>query len=217
MKSCEHKQGVTLVEMLIVVAIIAMLAAMVIGIAGRIQIRKGEKLTEETFALLNAALGQFHEYGFRYDEASDYNSFDFPLDCNGFDWNELEATLADALGTPLIIDPNGNGNHDPNYYSGSEALYFLLSRVPDSRATLDEIDSSLITNKGFNRDDMSITVDGRGYPLLRIIDPWGRTLRYDYYDEDDDPPDPEETRTFPLIISAGPDRVFGTDDDITSR
>ena len=53
-----------------------------------------------------------------------------------------------------------------------------------------------------------------GYSLLRIIDPWGETLRYDYYD---DYTEPDEARNFPVITSAGPDGVFGTDDDIASR
>jgi len=227
MKACKHKPGVTLVEMLIVVAIIALLATMVISMAARIGHQAKEQLTENTIAILTAALGQFQDYGYSYKD-SDYADFDFPLDCNGFEYDRLENTLGDALGAGSVsISPIGA--HDPNY-SGSEALYFFLSRVPASRETLDKIDNSLITNMGSNKQDMTITVtvDGKKYPypLLRIVDPWrergatnniGKTLRYDYYDETAVPPDPDEKRNFPVITSAGPDGKFGTGDDITSR
>ena len=72
---------------------------------------------------------------------------------------------------------------------------------------LDKIDTSLITH-------ITITVDLQNYSLFRIIDPWGKTLRYDYYDETQTPPDPDTRRNFPLITSAGPDGRFETDDDI---
>ena len=234
MKSYKHKYGVTLVETLIVVAIIALLTSMVIGIAGRISNQGKEQLTRNTFALLNAALEQFRDYEYQYkdnpvytpEERKFYLGLDFPLDCNDYPFSnppnfDLTTTLMNALGAANVLITSGT--HDPAY-SGSEVLYFFLNRVPESRKTLDKIDSSLITNRDSNKQDMSITItffDGssKGYPLLRIIDPWGETLRYDYYDEwepnlvrrDDG------KRTFPVITSAGPDKVFGTPDDITSR
>jgi len=121
-----------------------------------------------------------------------------------------------APGTVLIMPPGVH--NDPNY-SGSEALYFFLSRVPASRQTLDKIDDSLITNEGSGKQPMEIHIAFLGgpkiFPLLRIIDPWGTTLHYDYYNELT--LDPKSKRTFPEIISAGPDRIFGTGDDITNR
>jgi len=195
------------------VAIIALLATMVISLATRIDHQGKERLTENTFALLDAALGEFCDYGYSYRHP-DYSDFEFPLDCNGFSKDDLEKTLEEALGLGLgtvLIDPVGN--HDPNY-SGSEALYFFLSRVPESRKTLGKIDASLITNKDSDGDSLEISVAGKDYLLLRIVDPWGETLRYDYYD---DYTKPDEARNFPVISSAGPDGIFGNDDDITSR
>ncbi len=205
------KTGVTLVEILVVVAIIAILATMVIGIAARIDNQAKERLAKSTIAIINAALGQFQDYGYRYKH-SDYTGFEFPLDCNDFDQNKLTNELEKALDKSILIIPIGS--HDPNY-SGSEALYFFLSRVPESRKTLEKIDWSLLTSEGSDKQDMIINIDGRGYPLYRFIDPWGTILRYDYYDEDD--PDKDEARTFPLITSAGPDGKFNTFDDITGR
>lgn len=224
MKSYRHKTGVTLVEILIVVAIIAILATMVVGIATRISNQSKEQLTKNTFALLNAALGQFRDYGYNYKVPNAalapvrdfYRGLDFPLDCNGLPQPILEPALASALGaTGISIS---GGVHGPNY-SGSEALYFFLSRVPESRKTLKKIDDSLITNEGSDKRPMEIRIDflsgPKIFPLLRIIDPWGTTLHYDYYNELI--PDPKMKRNFPLITSAGPDRIFGTGDDISNR
>jgi len=215
MKSYKHKYGVTLVEMLIVVAIIALLTSMVIGIAGRISNQSKEQLTRSTFALLESALEQFRDYEYNYPIP--YSDLKFPLDCNDYPVAALQTTLSDALGAANVLITGGT--HDPAY-SGSEVLCFFLNRVPESRKTLGKIDSSLITNRDSNKQDLNITIafpDGssKGYPLLRIIDPWGKTLRYDYYDETT--LNPDSKRTFPVITSAGPDRNFNTPDDITSR
>ncbi len=128
--------------------------------------------------------------------------------------------MCDALGA---IEVSITGAHDPNY-SGSEMLYFFLSRIPASRKTLERIDVSLITNEGSDEQEMNIEIrfasgDIKTYPLFRIIDPWGKTLHYDYYDENENDFDKRKKgkRTFPLITSAGPDEIFGTDDDISSR
>lgn len=204
------KHGLTLIEMLIVVAIVAILATMLIGIAGRISNQSKEQLTKNTFALLNAALGQFRDYEYRYKHP-DYTDFKFPLDCNGLDELDIKEILGEALDVSIEIDAPG---HDKKY-SGCEALYFFLSQVPEGRRTLDRIDSSLITDEGTDGVSMKISIDDKDYPLLRIIDPWDKTLRYDYYNELN--LNPDSKRSFPLITSAGPDGDFGTADDITSR
>lgn len=235
MESYEQKTGFTLVEMVIVVAIIAFLAAMVVGIARRIDNQSKERLCENTFALLDAALEQFRDYGYKYktsttgDERDFYLGLDFPADCNGFSETELEERLGDLLGTASRPDITG-GDHNDVGYSGSEALYFFLGRVPTSRETLDKIYrpdkgtivKALITDKDAEGKRLKINVDGTVYPLLRIVDPWGKTVRYDYYENK------EETaltwlrrerskRNFPLLISAGPDGIFGNTDDLRNR
>ena len=218
MKRRQNKTGVTLVEILVVVAIIAILVTMVIGIAARVDTQGKEQLTENTIALLTAALGEFGDYGYSYSD-SNYADFKFPLDCNNFPQSDLENELQTALGAIVSIS---GGTHDVNY-SGSEAMYFFLSRVPESRKTLDKIDKKLVTNLGLNGSPMEITVGSQKYPLFRIIDPWGKTLRYSYYDNGKEgstsEPDPvsDSPMTFPVITSAGPDKDFGTADDIAGR
>jgi prepilin-type N-terminal cleavage/methylation domain-containing protein len=220
MKKRTDKYGLTLIEMLIVVGIIALLTAIIVGVARRIDNQSKERLTENTIAIVNTALGQFKDYGYDYNDL-DYRNFAFPLDCNGFNAGQSRDTLSDALDAVNVVmtptEPNIN-------FSGSEVLYLLLSKIPASRATLEKIDRSLVKPNG------SVTIAGETSPLIRIVDPWGTTLRYDYCNEE--PPLPGETakartdrigrmwdsrRTFPVVISAGPDRIFGTSDDIRSK
>lgn len=206
----------TLIEMIVVVAVIAILTTMVVGIATRISNQSKKQLTKNTFALLNAALGQFCDYEYRYKHL-DYFDLDFPLDCNGLSQSQLETTLTKALKAKSVsIIPLNI--HSPNN-SGSEVLYFFLRELPTSRQTLEKIDDSLITNLGSNKQSMNIIINGRTRPLLRIIDAWGISLRYDYYNELILDPilRNKGKKNFPVITSAGPDRIFRTGDDITSR
>jgi prepilin-type N-terminal cleavage/methylation domain-containing protein len=220
MRKTRAKSGLTLLEMLTVVVIVAVLAAMVIGLTGRFEQRSKEGQVRATFSTLDAALEQFADYRFRYKD-SDYEDFRFPLDCNGFDKLNVETTLGEALDETVIIINSGSIEEQEDY-SGIEVMYFLLSRVPEGRKTLERINRSLVLSN--NADDttrfitIGVGLDQRKYTLFRIIDPWGGVLRYDYYDEKESVIKRfESRRTFPVITSAGPDRVFDTDDDISSR
>lgn len=219
MKIRQNKTGFTLVEILVVVAIIAILTAMVIGIAARINTQGKEQLTKNTIALLTAALAQFRDYGYTYSAPYNippYDSLKFPLDCNKFPQSDLAVALGGLGGTI------SGGTHDDAEYSGCEAMYFFLSRVPECRLTLDKIDKKLVTNLGLDGGSMIITTaGGQIYPLFRVLDPWNKTLRYSYYDNGNEgstsEPPPGSPMTFPVITSAGPDKIFGTADDIVSR
>ena len=220
-KEQRTKTGFTLVEMLVVVAIVAILASMVIGIASRLENREKEKHCRSTLALLTTAIAQFHEYGFNYK--GNFTGFNFPLDFNGFDRGPIEGTLKNELGA-RFVQISGDAP-DPNY-SSNEVMYLLLNMVPASRQTLEKIDGKLVTNLGLGGKPMQITITGysepgigKVYPLFRVLDPWGVALRYDYYDEVPPPviPDPKTKKNFPIVTSAGPDKKFGTSDDITNR
>ncbi len=191
MKSYRYKTGVTLIEMLIVVAIIAILAALVITTAGRIEARAKEQLTESTIALITAAVEQFRDYDYQYPDAL-YSALKFPLDCNDIDVSYIE----DALGATAAG------------YVKNEVWCCFLSRVPECRKMLDKIAPSL-------KQGASITVGGIGRDFLRIVDPWGKKIRYSYYYDYN--LGHRNSDTFPVITSAGPDRIYGNDDDISSR
>ena len=220
MKISKHKTGVTLIEILVVVVIIAILVSLVIGIASRIDTQGKDRLIKSTMELLDAAMGEFGDYGYNFKGS--YTQLKFPPDCNGFSKTQLETELTNALGATNV---SINGTHDDPNYSGCEVVYFFLSRVPESKKILDKIGASLVSQKGSDGGDMEITVTpgAKKYPLLRVIDPWGITLRYSYYRntqvETIPSTEPEQVspRTFPVVISAGPDKEFGTADDIKSR
>ena len=83
-----------------------------------------------------------------------------------------------------------------NAAAHSEYLYGKLRSIPDSRRILEKINDSLIKNEYGAADSPP-----------EIYDPWGTALDYEYTVGD----------SFPRLISAGPDRVFGNADDITNR
>jgi len=226
MKIARKQSGFTLLEAIVVVAVIVVLTSMVISVATRIDSQSKERLTENTLGLLNAALEQYKDFGYELKDNLAYSAAErdfflglqFPIDCYGFTAAEVEMSLKMVLnlGAGEVIIPAGN---DPNF-SGSEVLYFFLSRVPANKEILNRIGKKLITNIGRGGQAMNITIgivpNDRTYPLYRFVDAWGTTLRYDYYNE-------WETniatrnkgkRSFPLIVSAGPDKVFDTADDI---
>ncbi len=206
----------TLIEMLVVVSIIAVLVTIVISVATRLDTQGKISSTQGTIALLNAALSEFHDYGFTYDAASNYTGTDFtlkfPIDCNGFSRLEIETALSNGIGrTVTIIDAN---SHDADN-SGIEVMCFLFSRVPQSKSTLEKIERKSLVSDG------TVRVQNEGdYPFWRVNDAWRRVLRYDYYEDERTPGSTrmkETIKTFPVITSAGPDGRFGTSDDIKSR
>jgi len=73
MKRYKYKYGITLVEILVVVAIIAILATMVIGIASRINDQSKERGLESTFTLLESALQEYLEGTDKFPEQPEKN------------------------------------------------------------------------------------------------------------------------------------------------
>ncbi|HUT30432.1 MAG TPA: prepilin-type N-terminal cleavage/methylation domain-containing protein [Sedimentisphaerales bacterium] len=151
MKSCRHNSGVTLVEMVVVVAIISLLVSIVLAAAVRLHNRDNEQLVRSTFSLLDGALEEYYDYTGSFPEA-----------------------------------PGG----DPN---GTQTLYVELSRVAACRVVLEKISGKMLRGGG-------------GEPPM-IFDPWNVPVDYRYVAGDN----------FPRLRSAGPDRIFNTPDDITSR
>jgi len=214
----------TLIEMLVVVSIIAVLVTIVISVATRLDTQGKISSTQGTFALVNTALSEFQDYGFTYASGSQYANahLKFPIDCNGFSETNFENALGNAINKSVSIDILPS--YDPNF-SGTIAMYFLLSEVPQCRQTLEKIDSKFVVrNDRLSRGDrlgqISVT-DAAGtfdYPSIYVADAWGRPLGYKYYYFTSGTNiDTDTIKTFPVITSAGPDGRFGTGDDIKSR
>ncbi len=229
MKVRRLKIGLTLIEILVAAAIVAVLAGIVLTTLTRIDSQSKENLCLGTLETLNTALRQFRDYGYEYrvnttstTKLDFYRSLKFPPDCNNYSVNNVESEIATLLGvSATVISPSGK--HDPND-SGSAVMYFFLSQVPECRETLAAIDPKLLKSDHNNdKDYLWIDVaNNRSYQWLRVVDPWGTPLRYDYYDEGEvlngSFGNAKDTiRSFPLITSAGPDGKFGTRDDITNR
>ncbi|MEA3226513.1 MAG: prepilin-type N-terminal cleavage/methylation domain-containing protein [Planctomycetota bacterium] len=162
MKTRRNKYGFTLIEMLVVVALIAILASMIIGVASHIDARAKENGIESTLVLLDGALQEYREFTDKFPE-------------------QLEQDYANAA-------------------AHSEYLYYELNSIPDSRSILEKINNFLIENN----------YGATGTPVgtvPEIYDPWETPLDYRYT--------PGEN--FPLIVSAGPDKKFGTADDISNK
>ncbi|MDT8300853.1 MAG: type II secretion system protein [Sedimentisphaerales bacterium] len=158
MKRYKYKYGLTLVEILVAVAIIAILATMVIGIASRINDQTKERGLESTFTLLESALQEYCEGTGKFPE-------------------QPEKNFANAL-------------------IHSEYLYRELDLIPESRKILGRVTESLVKNEYGTIDTPP-----------EIYDPWGMVIDYIYV----------AGNNFPELLSAGPDKTFGTADDISSK
>ncbi|MBN2317199.1 MAG: type II secretion system protein [Sedimentisphaerales bacterium] len=158
MKTRNKKHGLSLMEMLIVVGIIAILATMVISVASRIDTRSKEKGTENLLTLLDSALQEYHEFTGYFPRQSE-TDFD-------------------------------------NVLIHSEFLYGELNSIPTAQAILKKLNPSSIQNN-YGTDESA----------FEIYDPWGTALDYRYITNDN----------FPFLISAGPDKTFGTADDINNK
>ena len=229
MKSGMVKRGFTLIEMIITVAVIVILVSMVIGITKRIDDQNKERLCRNELAFIDNALEQFRDFGYNYklnaaltaSEMTFYNSLNFPPDCSVFNLAEFQDELIRVFDSSVaVISPDGTLNY-PNVYSGCQSPYFFLSQVPKCKRVLEQIPSTALTNidEAGNRMVVRVTTSvQQDYPLMRVVDPWGTPLRYDYYDETlVNPFNTSITQTvknFPVITSAGPDGIFGNSDDI---
>jgi prepilin-type N-terminal cleavage/methylation domain-containing protein len=145
MKRSEHKMGVTLVEMLIVIAIVAILASLVIGMANQISNQARGKSLENTFAVLESALDEYREHRAYFPEQPDR----LPANAvahSEFLYAELGGIpgcrkLLEQIDGSLIEDRSSDGQaeiYDPwstvldyVYESGSDSFPELISAGPD--------------------------------------------------------------------------------------
>jgi len=158
MQTYKNKHGLSLIEILIAVSIVAVLATITIGIVSHMDNQSNERALTSTFTLLDGALGGYYEY-----------------------WKSFP-------------DPNMSP-----YPTSSAALYGQLRSTPGLNDYLEGINDKLIKNNPVAKNNNTV--------IPEIYDPWGTVLNYKYI----------QSYTFPKIISAGPDKLFGTSDDIENR
>ena len=109
MKIKQNKYGLTLVEVLVAIAIIAVLAAGLYSVSNYVETQSKKKLTKSTIETLCAALEQYHDFN---------DGFPFAADVN-YGQSNLQSDVNGTVG--------GGVNHKDEYAS-SEALYYFLNR-----------------------------------------------------------------------------------------
>ncbi len=101
------------------------------------------------------------------------------------------------LQAELLADARLNGT----LALASENLYSSLSLEPASQKRLARIPQNMVVP--------GPRIDPDGNPLQQIRDAWGTLLFYHW--------NPADAHSFPLLHSAGPDKEFGTSDDINNK
>ena len=184
MKASGNISGITLFELVLAVAVLSILVSIVIGVGNYTLMQAKTRLAESTISVLVTALEQYHDF-------TDM----FPPECDDL------AKLENELGGNV-----SSGSSLVKYFS-SEALYYYLYRVPVSRRIISMISERHTTNLDENGVEREFAPDvGVDFSLIRFIDPWGETIRYEY----------ETGDNFPKITSSGPDGFFNSRDDIVS-
>jgi len=148
------KTGLTLVEMIIVVAVIAMLATMVIGIASHIDTQSKERATEATFALLEGALDEYKDFT---DNFPDANYAD-PNKNSEFLYEKLNSIPGSKKVLQEINDKLIQNKFEP--LAGLYEIYDLWGTVLDYRYDLNYHNFPLLKSAGKDRtfgtpDDIS--------------------------------------------------------------
>ena len=196
---CERGQsGMSLMELLVAMAVILILISTLIGVGGYVKTRANLDLTKATLETLSTALEKYY---------ADQTPNDFPPELA--DESQFETFLGLSAGDISLSSPVPDGG----YGFSSAALFYFLDKNPSSRAIVETVSNSLVTNKDADGADITININGTVYDLPRYVDPWrrgnkpGTSIRYEYL----------TGTAFPVLTSAGPDKIFDTPDDITSK
>ena len=128
MKRTVNKYGLTLVEILIAIAIMAVLAAGLYSVGNYVETQSKIKLAESTIETLCCALEQYCDF---YDGVRGVGKFPDP-------------------NAPSIATPPGPNDVPINCSLNMEKLYYRLSCAPDAKKIIGQINPSLIKDKNQN-------------------------------------------------------------------
>jgi len=208
MEARKRQAGFTLIEILVVVAIIMLLTAGMVKVAQNVRTRAQERVTKGTVSLLVSALGEYKNF---HDRGS---GFEFPIEPADFPFADLIPAIEACLDITITTDP---GQHDTFTWKDDvdlvdmrwalatiEFLYCVMEDVPGCKAILEKLPVDVAVND----DNDSVIIRGQAKPLLEVNDAWGHPLWYRCRDLG--------AGNFPAIVSAGPDGLFETADDIVS-
>jgi type II secretory pathway pseudopilin PulG len=190
MRRSDRQSAFSLLELLVVMATILLLAGALLGVGKYITTRASADLTESELEVIATALQQY------YDDMGD-----FPPE------TVTQADFETALMGQTITFTSGSGIPDGVDGWRSAALFYFLDRNPNSRKIIEALTDSLISSKNAAGVPIKITIGANpAIDFPRFVDAWGTSIRYEY----------ATGMVFPVLTSAGPDKTFGTADDIQS-
>jgi len=219
--------GFSLVEILVAIAIIAILIGAMVTVADYVHTNAKIKNTENTIQFLSSALSEYREA-----KRGSSGTVEFPTEpymqaeLNGGSaasdvrfrecWGWLGANDFDLDSHTLPTAAWENWDSlDPAEQdeliaarASSEVLYYYLQGVPQCRELLNKLPGKATAN-----DDLDAVRDGTNeMALMEVIDAWGYPIRYRNVTDGSG----YLTGNFPILTSAGPDGLFDTADDIIS-
>jgi len=181
--------GMTLTEVLVSLVVLLILISAAARLGQYVKTRSAVQLADSLLSVIDTAMQVYYE---------DYQAFPPPVPAAS------QAGFEAATETSITLV---NGAVSADDWS-SAALYWMLNRSPHSRDIIAAVSSRLVTAEDATGRPIVIQLsDGERKNLLRFIDPWGMSLRYEYASGDQ----------FPRLRSAGPDGQFGTEDDIENK
>lgn len=194
--STRNNKAFSLQEMLIVIAIIAVMTVILVTSGLSLRKQADIRATKNTLVTLSVALDKYHEnYGQYPFEAAPYLPDAVDI---GYTWESLQPDPNpddDRWVNREPRDKDDNNDDLANYQASIQALYRKLNDYPETAEILGSISDSFKTAK--NSDGDIISLDGQ--PLVRIVDSWGNPLRYVY----------EDGNGVAVVESAGSDGLFG--------
>ncbi|MCK5269170.1 MAG: type II secretion system protein [Sedimentisphaerales bacterium] len=230
MEARKQQAGFTLIEILVVIAIIVLLTTGMVKVAQTVRTNTQIKVTKGTISLLVSALGEYKNF---HDRGS---GFEFPIEPDVYDFFTNDSPpnegLIDALLRYVPVDTGNSQGGEHNVFAWKdmdlltaeqeegrrlalatiEFLYCVMEDVPGCKAILEKLPVDVAVND----DNDSIVIRGQAKTLLEVNDAWGHPLWYTVRGERSLTAEPPQPGNFPAIASAGPDGLFNTADDIVS-
>ncbi len=199
-----ERAGFTLIELIVVVAILVLVATAMVGVSSYLQTQKKNVLTRQCLQLLSTAVAEFYDITGHYpiDAWPDDNDWDAQDDDDEYIYTGCR-----------IRDADKSGFDDPK---SDELLYLQLSLLPQTRAIIAKLPERLIVPP---LSEARVQLAGQTSDTLylrSIVDPWHKEddQRPLLYKRDADggwpPIDPDTV--FPKIWSSGPDGESDPDD-----
>jgi prepilin-type N-terminal cleavage/methylation domain-containing protein len=245
MTAARQKTGLTLIEILLAIAILALLVTITAVSTATLRKQAQVRLTESTLAVISSALQQYNEFWGTFPP--EYNSSPAGLtDATAIlRWNMATAAgcplpspltaanLNDTTKLPLDVRPLTTPAY-PTANTKYDVLYIRLARTPVCKRMIEGISSVSDQDKNRRKASLSgltFTPDTTGLPYALN---WGSLITgtgapvppvrqntlplYRFIDSwrNELRYEYSSSSPYPVLTSAGPDGNFGTSDDIKS-